>query len=412
MACHPHFRLANDPQFRYPRAPGISWTPAQAFAAYGGQRLPGITRSGVIGIVELSGGEMRSDTAAAFSGWNLPAPNVTNVSVQGAQSSPGDAADGEVALDLQLAAAFYSLLTGKAATVRMYYAPNTDSGFASAVKQAADDGCDTFGVSWGSPERDWGSGLKGFSAALAYAASKRCAVFAASGDNGSGDGEPGNNVDYPAADPNAIGCGGTMKTPSAETVWANGGGGYSSVFPAQAWQIGAPNGGTGRLVPDLAGIADPQTGWQIHLNGAWTVIGGTSAVAPMYAGIFAGFAAALGGLPAQLGPLLYTRPACFGDITSGANGSYRAATGLDPCTGLGVPKIQALYEFLRTGTPTPPPNPPQPTPDPAPLLTVSVPRAIKKGGIVSFVPPVTVPAGTYDFTPTKKKAKYHARAKG
>jgi subtilase family serine protease len=71
------------------------------------------------------------------------------------------------------------------------------------------------------------------------------------------------------------------------------------------------------------------------------VVGGTSAVAPLYAGLFAAFGRKLGFVT----PKLWANHLCFTDITQGDNGFYRARVGPDPCTGLGSPigsKLAAL----------------------------------------------------------------------
>jgi kumamolisin len=174
-----------------------------------------------------------------------------------------------------------------------------------------------------------------------------CIVFAASGDNSSGDGAPGANVDMPSSCPHIIGCGGTRKTAFSEVVWGDGtpngngtGGGYSVLFPPQDWQTGAPPspGGPGRMVPDVAADADPNTGYLVVVNGNEIQIGGTSAVAPLYTGLFAAFGQKLGFVT----PKLWQNPDAFVDITQGSNGSFQAAVGPDPCTGLGVPNGAAI----------------------------------------------------------------------
>jgi subtilase family serine protease len=177
-------------------------------------------------------------------------------------------------------------------------------------------------------------------------------VFAASGDNDASDGGPNAaNVDAPASCPHVIGCGGTSKTATSETVWNNDpgspsgegtGGGYSTYFPVQAFQIGAPSG-PGRMVPDVAADADPNTGYIIWVHGQKVSgIGGTSAVAPLYAGLFASFGKKLG----FVSPKLWSNQVCFNDITVGDNGTYRAESGPDPCTGLGSPIGARLATLL------------------------------------------------------------------
>lgn len=316
-----------------------SWKLTNLCAAYDWPK--DLAGGGVIGVVELGGGWIPGDITKFFSGLGLPEPSITDVSVDGTNNdftgSPD--ADGEVALDLQLAGGAYAIATGKAAEIRVYWSKD----IASAVAKAASDGCDVCSISWGADEAEWGATAARQMEAVAMAAAQGgMIIFAASGDNDSGDGGTGAaNVDLPASCPHVVGCGGTKKTPTTETVWndnpgkTNGegtGGGYSTLFPMPTWQAGAPHG-PGRLVPDVAANADPETGYEIVVNGAGEVVGGTSAVAPLYAGLFAAFGRKLGFVT----PELYLHPASLNDITQGENGAFRATTGVDPCTGLGSP---------------------------------------------------------------------------
>ncbi len=159
-----------------------------------------------------------------------------------------------------------------------------------------------------------------------------------------------------------------MKTRTSEIVWNDTpgspsgdgtGGGYSTLFPMPAWQIadGAPQG-PGRMVPDVAAVADPSTGYEIYYGGSPQVVGGTSAVAPLYAGLLAAAGRKLGFVTDKL----WANRGDFVDVTQGDNGMYRAQVGPDPCTGLGVPvgsKIDALLGG-GGGTVSPPPPPPPP----------------------------------------------------
>jgi hypothetical protein len=153
-----------------------------------------------------------------------------------------------------------------------------------------------------------------------------------------------------------IGCGGTKKLKTGkETVWNDNpgktdgegtGGGFSKLFiPMPLWQANAPHG-PGRMVPDVAANADPNTGYEIELYGTTEIVGGTSAVAPLYAGLFASFGTKLGFIT----PELYLNNICFNDITEGDNGAYRASSGPDPCTGLGSPIGAALEERIQPAT--------------------------------------------------------------
>lgn len=348
--CKPYFKLKK----RTPKAASgeHSWNVPDLCNAY---NWPGnLTGGGVIAIVELGGGWVQSDMDAFFKSINQPSPQITDVSVDGTTNSPNqnignpNDPDYEVALDIQVAGAAYYVATGQAATIRMYWA--TD--IAPAVNKATANGCDVCSISWGSDEANWGqSAAQQMEAAATAATQAGMAVFAASGDNDSSDGGPTPaNVDCPSSCPHVVGCGGTTKTDTAETVWNNDpgqtsgegtGGGFSTIFPVQPWQAGAPNG-PGRMVPDVAGDADPNTGYNVVVHGQPVTVGGTSAVAPLYAGLFASFGKKLG----WISPKLWQNQLCFNDITQGDNGAYRAMPGPDPCTGLGSPigtKLAALF---------------------------------------------------------------------
>jgi kumamolisin len=306
----------------------------------------------VIAIVELGGGWAQSDMDEFFRGISQPLPHITDVSVDGTKNTPDpgpDSADGEVALDIEVAGAAYYVATGKPATIRVYWAQD----IAAAVRAATADGCDVCSISWGADEAQWGAQAgEDMEQAAADATAAGMIVFAASGDNDSSDGGPNPaNVDLPASAPHVIGCGGTRKTQSAETVWNNDpgnpsgqgtGGGFSTLFsPMPPWQAGAPHG-PGRMVPDVAANADPTTGYRVVVHGQESPIGGTSAVAPLYAGLFAAFGTKLGFIT----PELYLNQLCFNDITSGDNGKFRARVGADACTGIGSPIGAKLATLL------------------------------------------------------------------
>src|SRR5256884_7009200 len=121
------------------------------------------------------------------------------------------------------------------------------------------------------------------------------------------------------------------------------GGGLCQVFPLPSWQQGiavprAPNGIAGGGVPDVAGNADPLTGYQVRVDGKADVIGGTSAGAPLWAALIARCNQRLGRPLGDVHAALYqigTR--AFRAITQGNNGAYPAAIGRGPCTGFGTP---------------------------------------------------------------------------
>jgi kumamolisin len=316
----------------------------------------GLPGGGVIGILELGGGYTQADLDLFSQINGMPQIQCSDVSINGGQNTPGQQADGEVLLDIQVAAAAYYFCTGQVPTIKMFFAPNSLSSFPAVINAAVSNGCDVLSISWGADETAWGTEAADQTETAAQAAAESgCAIFAAAGDNSSSDGDVGANVDLPSACPHVIGCGGTTKTPFSELVWGDGtpngngtGGGYSNLFSPPDWQIGAPPspGNPGRMVPDVAANADPNTGYLIVVNGQEIPIGGTSAVAPFFAGLFASFGRQLGFLT----PTLWQNPEAFEDITQGSNGSFQASVGPDPCTGLGVPIGQALASlFSRTG---------------------------------------------------------------
>jgi kumamolisin len=293
--------------------------------------------------------------------------------VDGAANAPGqdpNGADGEVLLDIEVAGAL-----APGAHLVVYFAPNTDAGFVDALSQAAhaDPTPAAISISWGLNEDQWTEQAKAaLDAALVDAAALGVTVTVAAGDDGSTDRatDGGAHVDFPAASPHALACGGTRLqadpgtgTVGAETVWNNGtgagatGGGVSTSFTLPSWQAhaGVPRvkGRAGRGVPDVAGVADPQTGYRVLVDGRSMVIGGTSAVAPLWAALVARLVQATGRKLGLIQPTLYgTAPAGqvppgFRDVTAGSNGAYRAGPGWDACTGLGVPDGAKLLEALR-----------------------------------------------------------------
>jgi kumamolisin len=351
---------------RRPRAaPTVTYTPLQLGRLY--SFPPATDGSGeTVAIIELGGGFTSGDLAQYFQSLGITRPpTVTAVAVAGGANQPGGAADGEVMLDIEVIGAL-----APGANIVVYFAPNTDQGFFEAISQAAHDAVrkpSVMSISWGGPEDSWtGPARDAMQTALEDAAALGLTVTVAAGDSGSGDGESDGqpHVDFPASSPYALACGGTRLMASggsigSEVVWnetsANEGatgGGVSTVFALPAWQQGiavpkAPNGIAGRGVPDVAGNADPLTGYQVLVDGANEVIGGTSAVSPLWAALIARCNQKLGRPLGDVHAALYqigTR--AFRDITEGNNGAYQAAVGWDPCTGWGTPNGEALLAAL------------------------------------------------------------------
>jgi kumamolisin len=137
------------------------------------------------------------------------------------------------------------------------------------------------------------------------------------------------------------------------------GGGVSDVFPLPDWQansnVPAPTvDAGGRGVPDVAANADPSTGYTIRVDGETMVIGGTSAVAPLWAGLIALANQQNGADAGFVNPVLYGTgaSAAFHDITQGNNGAFSAGPGWDACTGQGSPIGTAMIELLAPATTT------------------------------------------------------------
>ena len=359
-----------------PRAamPGGALTALQVASLY--QFPAGTDGTGqTIAIIELGGGYTAADLSAYFGGLGLATPTVTAVGVDGGSNSPGQAADGEVELDIQVAGA-----VAPKADQFVYFAPNTDQGFLDAISDAIHEtpAPVVVSVSWGGPEDSWSAQARtGMDQAIADGAALGVSVTVAAGDNGSSDNASsasGVACDFPASSPHALACGGTRLVGDAtassitsEVVWNEiasnegaGGGGVSDVFGVPSWQSGAgvPPSASGRSatpgrgVPNVAGNADPVTGYLVIVDGQQQPIGGTSAVAPLWAGLIARLAQASGKRFGLLQPLLYAgvTPGAaapgFNDITDGDNGAYKAAPGWDACTGLGTPNGTALLTRL------------------------------------------------------------------
>ena len=104
--------------------------------------------------------------------------------------------------------------------------------------------------------------------------------------------------------------------------------------------------GKGRMVPDVCANADPNTGYNIFVHGSATVVGGTSAVAPLYAGLFAAFGTKLG----FVSPTFWQNQKAFNDITVGSNGIYDAAPGPDACSGIGSPIGASIAAMFKSGS--------------------------------------------------------------
>lgn len=362
---------------------GAGLWPTEVAALYGIPLDRDVSRV-CVGIIALGGGYLDTDLAKALAAMGREAPEVISQSVPAGPSAPGfgaargngnhfgggTAADEEIALDLQILA---SMLPK--ARIVMYFAGNTIQSLVGAINQAIFDNANrpqVLSVSWGSAEMFWSSSARdAMQAVLADARRLKVTVLFAAGDElatgGLDDGKA--HVWFPASSPYALSCGGTQPGVgngsarlSEESVWNDGasgtGGGISDVFPVPAYQnnlVLPPSVNDGALrrgVPDVAAAAAGTPGYRIIFNNAVMIKAGTSAVAPLWAGLIA---IANAGRDTPLGfvnSAFYSNPTLFRQIEWGNNRvqgmGYDAGPGWNACTGLGVPRGADLIAALTT----------------------------------------------------------------
>jgi kumamolisin len=383
-----HIILPDEEEFAFRAvAPRISFPPNRIGQFYNFPR--GLDGEGqCIGILEFGGGFDPADMEIYFKQLGLSVPDVTAVSV-GAENQPrvDPDADAEVALDIEVAASI-----APKAKIVVYFAPFSEKGWIDALTAAIHDLVNkpsVLSISWGWPERSlvqdyiWTiQALRAVNGVLKEAAALGVTVCVASGDDGSADEltDGRAHVDFPSSSPYSLGCGGTTfhflgGLFPAESVWNRGprrlnggasGGGISDVFPLPVWQsvAGVPpsvnDGRVRRGVPDVSALADGQTGYTIYVGGRTiTNVGGTSAVAPLWAGLVSLINQDLGAHVGWLNPFCYTRlttAGVFRDVVVGSNdttgriGGYAARPGWDASTGWGSPDGTRLLQALGGGT--------------------------------------------------------------
>ncbi len=321
-----------------------------------------------VAIIELGGGLDLKDNAIYYKNHKLKEPTIQIVSVDDAKNSVGNNADREVALDSQVIGA-----VAPDAKQQLIFAPNTDQGFVDAITRAAfpekgEIQNTAISISWGAPEVSWtDQAIKNLNMAFKKAALKGISVFAASGDNGAKDKSPDGlyNADYPASDPFVTGTGGTrLEKNGHEITWNDGegffggasGGGISHIFEVPEFQKGItlpPSANNdnkkGRGVPDVSGDASPGTGYRIRVGGNEIIMGGTSAVAPLYAALTMRVNGALSQPVGYLNPFLYKKGGSdiFHDITDGNNNGYPTGPGWDAATGWGSIRGDKFLQALK-----------------------------------------------------------------
>lgn len=396
-----HVTLNNEPRWhpsglkaalepRLGSGPAGGYTPTELRNAYNLNPLisAGYTGTGQkVALFELDG-FVQSNITQYVNNYGLGSPTPSTVLVDGYNGAAGDG-QVEVELDIEVINAI-----APKANIIVYEGPNTDSGVIDTYQRiATDNTAKVVSISWGLCELDSStSEMNSLHTIFQQMASQGQSVFAASGDDGAYDcrrtGTSNSSklaVDNPANDPYVTGVGGTYLTLSgssygSERVWgtssnsSGGGGGVSTVFTKPSFQTGTGTTSfTGRGVPDVAADADPASGYSIYSTGKWGVVGGTSAAAPLWAGIAAinnQYAAANG--KTNLGyanPTLYRMfntaqtYTAYHDITTGNNLYYSAAAGYDLASGVGTPDAYNLIRDINgstTGCTTNcPPNPQQ-----------------------------------------------------
>lgn len=322
-----------------------------------------------IGLIELDGGFRHSDLDASFRRMRMAPPAVVIQRVHRGANRPDGrpmGADSEVVLDLVMAGA-----AAPGARLVAYFAPWDERGFVDAVKAAVHDTVNRpaiVSISWGNPEPDWSrQAVRLMNETLRDAAALGITVCASSGDQGAASGlTSGVAVNFPASSPYALACGATRTLARgrrivSERVWNDldlgfgaTGGGTSAIFRRPAYQsdvdVPGRTGRQGRGVPDVAANGDPETGYVMRVDGKWLRLGGTSAVAPLWAGLIARVNQAagrrLGLVHREIYPLCGTR--AFRAITRGNNGVFRAARIWNACTGLGSPRADRLLNALTS----------------------------------------------------------------
>ena len=250
-------------------------------------------------------------------------------------------------------------------TIILYIAPNSLSSFATMFNYMLSTpvilGSTSYkpsiiSCSWGLAEVYYPASLLAqINGILQTATAAGINICTATGDNGSSSGigaATAKYVDFPSSSPYVTAVGGTTLTTPApfagyvagtrEVAWSSGGGAVSATFAKPSYQSALP--GSFRSVPDIALVADPNTGVIYTVNGTSYVYGGTSVAAP----VFAAFLAAIN-CKGFVNPKLYSAPStCFNDVVSGSNGGYTAIAGYDNCTGLGSIVGNVLSAVLLT----------------------------------------------------------------
>jgi len=343
---------------------------------YRGETLDGSGQC--IGLVELRGGFDNDDLETYFKAIAVPRPEVVAVSVDRVVNHPTKfgGSDAEVMMDIECAGA-----AAPGAKIAVYFAPGVGNGLLDGVSAAVHDSernPSVVSVSWGSNEDRKDPSNKAFHEVFVEAAALGITICVAAGDHGTAgdsdhtDWDHKHHVDFPSSDELVLACGGTQIDENGEDVawndgqpfgkkfsrggWA-GGGGISDFVKLPTYQknAGVPRsiftGKRGRGVPDIAMNAER---YFLRWQGKDRILGGTSCVAPLMAGLIARLNQAKRKNVGFLNPFLYAKAkkGIVKDVCIGTNGifktikGYEAKEGWDACTGLGTPNGERILKNL------------------------------------------------------------------
>jgi subtilase family serine protease len=334
-------------------APTAGYGPADLRSAY---KLPTTGGTGqTVGIVDAYGDNTaEADMATYRSNYGLPPCTTANgcfkkvnqAGVQGAYPANNQGWALETQLDLQMVSAVCP-----GCKILLVEAKNN----LSASLYAAEDTAARLGAT--EISNSWGGGESSTETTDdAHFNHPGAAITVSSGDSGYG-------VEYPAASRYVTSVGGTSLNHAtnargwSETAWSGSGSGCSAYEAKPAWQT--DTGCAKRTVADVSAVADPNTGVAVYdsncnligqLTGqcfkGWGVVGGTSASAPIVAGVY-GLAG--NGSTVNYGSFPYSHTTSLFDVTTGSNGSCSPAylctsrAGYDGPTGLGTPNGTAAF---------------------------------------------------------------------
>jgi len=345
-----------------PAIPGYSFFTVKEAAQIYGFPAPDTSVNIVVGVMSFGGGLYgtvdadgvltNGDVQAYWTYLGIPTnrhPRVIIRTIDGATNSPGGADGGATAENTLDVETVGGACPSENLTIILYISPNSLPQVSSLLTYMYTTPVVAGGVSytpniiscsWGLAEVYYSSSLRNtINSTMATITGLGISICTATGDWGANNNgpTPGYYVDFPSSSPYATAVGGTRLVcpnnvydgATVETAWINGGGGTSEVFAKPAYQSAIS--GNFRCIPDLAAVADPNTGVLFKIGGSTYIYGGTSVSAPLVAGFLSAI-----NCRTFVNPLLYSAPLnCFHDVTLGNNGGMLAGTGYDKTTGRG-----------------------------------------------------------------------------